>query len=106
MLGESNLLRRTGWFDRARLWRFVLLMRRDGYWDPTPGVALGLLAQFRRPANPSLGPEAVGRMPPSVACMHHVEADSTQDIQDEGDPDVRFSLHPRFSFNVLAAGVR
>lgn len=51
MLGGTNLLKRSRWYERARLWRLILLQSREGWWDPSPGVAFGLLAQYVRPTD-------------------------------------------------------
>lgn len=32
------------WWNRTRLWNFVLLSTKDGWWDPSPGLARALLA--------------------------------------------------------------
>lgn len=45
LLGPGNLYTKKRWFRRARLWRFVLLVNPAGYFDPTPGLAMALLAQ-------------------------------------------------------------
>lgn len=98
MLGESNLLQKKGWFDRARLWRIVLLMRREGYWDPTPGIALGVLAQFRRPADAGRGAGGVGAMPPQLACLHRADAENPA-VEGDGGQEARPLKRPRCPVN-------
>ena len=42
MLSRYNMQGKANWLQRARLWRFVLLAKRDGRFEPTPGLAFGL----------------------------------------------------------------
>lgn len=49
MLGPRNLLGKSLWLPRARLWRLVLLQHDDGSWDPTEGLAAAVLAQHVLP---------------------------------------------------------
>lgn len=58
MLGPENLFVRRCWLRRSRLWRLVLLMNPAGYWDPSPSLALPLLAQ--RVVAPRKGAAAAG----------------------------------------------
>lgn len=56
MLSPGNILGKTGWFPRARLWRLILLQDPSGgFWDPTPGLGLALQACRVRPP-PRLDP--------------------------------------------------
>lgn len=45
LLGPGNIFTKQRWLKRCRLWRVVFLMSPGGYWDPSDGLALALLAQ-------------------------------------------------------------
>ena len=49
LVGEDGVAPRRDWFQRARLWRLVLLQHREGFWDCWDGLALPLLADEMAP---------------------------------------------------------
>lgn len=51
MLGPDNMRLQKRWWSRSRLWRFVLLQDRAGFWDASPDLAVALVAQKIRPEN-------------------------------------------------------
>lgn len=73
MLGESNLLRRRAWFDRARLWRLILLQSRDGFWEASPGVASAVFAQHLRFEEGATADAHGGACPPVLTWAPEVQ---------------------------------
>jgi hypothetical protein len=52
MLSPGNLSSRSGWLDKSRLWRFLMMQRTDGSWPADASVAFALQAHDERPDKP------------------------------------------------------
>jgi hypothetical protein len=61
MLASDNIRKTGQWADRARLWRAILLSHEDGYFDPSQGLALTLLAVRAKPREESAARTCFGR---------------------------------------------
>lgn len=51
MLGPDNMRTAKRWWARARIWRFVLLQDRAGFFDPSADLSVALMAHKIRPEN-------------------------------------------------------
>ena len=52
MLSPGNLSSRSGWLEKSRLWRFLMMQRSDGSWPADASVAFALQAHDARPDAP------------------------------------------------------
>jgi len=52
MLNPGNLSSRSGWLEKSRLWRFLMMQRSDGSWDADLSIAFALQSHDARPDAP------------------------------------------------------
>ena len=52
MLSPGNLSSRSGWLEKSRLWRFLMMQRSDGSWNADASIAFALQAHDERPDAP------------------------------------------------------
>ena len=52
MLNPGNLSSRSGWLEKSRLWRFLMMQRTDGSWDADMSIAFALQSHDARPDAP------------------------------------------------------
>lgn len=52
MLNPGNLSSRSGWLEKSRLWRFLMMQREDGSWNADNSIAFALQSHDARPDAP------------------------------------------------------
>jgi hypothetical protein len=64
MLASDNLFLTSHWFERARLWRIILLADDcgEGWWEPSQGLAFALQAVCATPVKDKYADTLLGRL--------------------------------------------
>lgn len=82
LLGPDNMRTTWQWFSRARLWRFALLQDRAGFWDPSPDLAVALLAHKIRPESIVWAPKGLCFKKPAADYWEESPPDNPGDAAD------------------------
>lgn len=59
LMFKENINMRKKWWRKARLWRFVFTQSKEGWWDPSDSVAMGLQATLVPPKRRSTAKKAL-----------------------------------------------
>ena len=88
MLASDNLRRSGQWFDRARLWRIILLADENGSWVPSQGLAFSLQAVRMKPRHKSRAQTLLMRVLSAVGILVAVVTATLCGLSNRGDGTV------------------